>query len=50
MPFKYTSAEAFTSLILFITASNAEEVLAQAADQNKGVSLHSNFITKFSLR
>jgi len=32
MPFKYISAEAFTFLILFITALNAEEVLAQAAD------------------
>jgi len=32
MPLKYISAEVFTFLILFITASNAEEVLAQAAD------------------
>jgi len=50
MSLKYISAEVFTFLILFITVLNAEEVLAKAADQNKEVSLHSNFITKFFLR
>jgi len=50
MPLKYVSAEAFTFLILLIAFSNAEEVLTQAADQNRGVSSCSNFITKFSLR
>jgi len=32
MSLKYISAKVFTFLILFITASNAEEVLAKAAD------------------
>jgi len=50
MPFKYVFAKAFTFLILLIAFSNAEEVLTQAADQNKEVSLHLNFITKFFLR
>jgi len=50
MSLKYVSAKAFTFLILLIAFLNAEEVLTQAADQNKEVSLHSNFITKFSLR
>ena len=50
MPLKYVSAEAFTSLILLIASSNAEGVLTQAADQNRGASPRPNFITKFSLR
>jgi len=50
MSFKYVFTEIFTFLILFITFLNAEEVLTQAADQNKKISLCLNFITKFSLR
>jgi len=50
MPLKYVSAEVFTFLILLITFSNAKEVLTQAADQNRGASSCSNFITKFFLR